>query len=120
MTPFRHSGARAKLASPESILAAVRGAGFRARPTQVGSSRLGQCQMPISGKPEIGRPSRNDAVVGALTALALAFSAAPRLAQSSDYPNRVITIVAPSAPGGLYSLFARVLGNRLEQRLGKS
>jgi tripartite-type tricarboxylate transporter receptor subunit TctC len=42
------------------------------------------------------------------------------LAQGFDYPNRMVTIVAPSAPGGLYSLFARILGNKLEQRLGKS
>ena len=41
-------------------------------------------------------------------------------AQESDYPNRIVTIVAPSAPGGLYSLFGRILGNRLEQRFGKS
>src|SRR5712671_5097869 len=41
-------------------------------------------------------------------------------AQDSDYPNRIVTIVAPSAPGGLYSLFGRILGTRLEQRLGRS
>jgi tripartite-type tricarboxylate transporter receptor subunit TctC len=40
-------------------------------------------------------------------------------AAAQDYPNRTITIVAPSAPGGLYSLFARLLGNRLEARFGK-
>jgi tripartite-type tricarboxylate transporter receptor subunit TctC len=44
------------------------------------------------------------------------------LAQSlaQDYPNRTVTIVAPAAPGGLYSLFARLIGARLEQRFGKS
>src|SRR5437879_11769225 len=41
-------------------------------------------------------------------------------AQDSGYPNRIVTIVAPSAPGGLYSLFGRILGNKLEQRLGRS
>lgn len=46
--------------------------------------------------------------------------AAPAVAQSGDYPNRIVTIVAPSAPGGIYSLFARILGNKFEQRLGKS
>ena len=30
-----------------------------------------------------------------------------------------MTIVAPAAPGGLYSLFARLIGSKLEQRLGK-
>ncbi len=41
------------------------------------------------------------------------------LTQTQDYPNRTVTIVAPSAPGGLYSLFARLIGNKLEQRFGK-
>jgi tripartite-type tricarboxylate transporter receptor subunit TctC len=41
-------------------------------------------------------------------------------ALAQDYPNRTVTIVAPSAPGGLYSLFARLVGNKLEQRLGQT
>ena len=53
---------------------------------------------------------------GALLGLLLA---APAAAQTGDYPNRIVTIVAPSAPGGIYSLFARILGNKFEQRLGK-
>jgi tripartite-type tricarboxylate transporter receptor subunit TctC len=40
-------------------------------------------------------------------------------AQAEDYPARPVTIVAPAAPGGLYSLFARLIGSKLEQRLGK-
>jgi len=47
----------------------------------------------------------------------LALSGPAALAQ--DYPNRAVTIVAPAAPGGLYSLFARLIGSKLEQRLGK-
>jgi tripartite-type tricarboxylate transporter receptor subunit TctC len=47
---------------------------------------------------------------------ALPIGAAP--AQDSGYPDRLVTIVAPSAPGGLYSLFGRILGARLEQRRG--
>jgi tripartite-type tricarboxylate transporter receptor subunit TctC len=31
-----------------------------------------------------------------------------------------VTIVAPAAPGGLYSLFARLIGSKLEQRMGKT
>jgi tripartite-type tricarboxylate transporter receptor subunit TctC len=42
---------------------------------------------------------------------------APAAAQ--DYPSRPVTIVAPAAPGGLYSLFARLIGSKLEQRFGK-
>src|SRR5262245_20199291 len=41
------------------------------------------------------------------------------LAQPSDYPSRPVTFIVPFAPGGVTSLFARVLGTRLEQRLGK-
>jgi tripartite-type tricarboxylate transporter receptor subunit TctC len=51
--------------------------------------------------------------------LAVAFAPSDRGA-AQDYPNRPVTIVAPSAPGGLYSLFARLIGTKLEQRLGKT
>jgi tripartite-type tricarboxylate transporter receptor subunit TctC len=40
-------------------------------------------------------------------------------AQAPDYPNRPVTFIVPFAPGGVTSLFARVLGQKLEQRLGK-
>ena len=53
----------------------------------------------------------------ALASFALAASLASAPAQ--DYPSRTVTIVAPAAPGGLYSLFARLIGSKLEQRLGK-
>jgi len=52
--------------------------------------------------------------------LAAVFGLAISTAAAQEYPNRTITIVAPSAPGGLYSLFARLIGNRLEARFGKS
>jgi tripartite-type tricarboxylate transporter receptor subunit TctC len=48
------------------------------------------------------------------------FIASEALAQPSDYPVRAVTIIAPSAPGGLYSLVARILGSRFEQRLGRT
>src|SRR5258705_1418490 len=62
---------------------------------------------------------RGRALTGAPALLAALPSGHAR-AQDSDYPNRIVTIVAPSAPGGLYSLFGRILGTRLEQRLGRS
>jgi len=43
--------------------------------------------------------------------------ATPALAQ--DYPSRPVTFVVPYAPGGATDLFARVLGHKLEQRLGR-
>ena len=61
------------------------------------------------------KPSRIQVLL-ALAALAAAWP----LAAQQNYPERTVTIVAPSAPGGLYSIFARLVGNRLEQRLGKS
>src|SRR5262249_37096769 len=45
-------------------------------------------------------------------------AALPALAQ--DYPNRSVTIVAPSAPGGMYSILARLIASKLEARYGKS
>jgi tripartite-type tricarboxylate transporter receptor subunit TctC len=56
----------------------------------------------------------------ASASIALAVLAGPGAPRADDFPSRPVTIVAPSAPGGLYSLFARILGNRLEQRLGRS
>jgi len=53
-------------------------------------------------------------------ALLAALACGRASAQDSGYPDRIVTIVAPSAPGGLYSLFGRILGNKLEQRLGRS
>jgi tripartite-type tricarboxylate transporter receptor subunit TctC len=40
-------------------------------------------------------------------------------ARAEDYPTRSVTIVAPSAPGGMYSILARLIGSKLEQRYGK-
>ena len=53
------------------------------------------------------------------TLVAVLLGLACQPAHAQDYPNRAVTIVAPSAPGGLYSLFARLIGSKLEQRLGK-
>jgi tripartite-type tricarboxylate transporter receptor subunit TctC len=55
----------------------------------------------------------------ALPLLLLAAPVPAAHAQADDYPSRPVTFVVPFAPGGVTSLFARVLGARLEQRLGK-
>jgi tripartite-type tricarboxylate transporter receptor subunit TctC len=47
----------------------------------------------------------------------LLLQAAPGRAQ--DYPNRPVTIVVPFTPGGAGDILSRMLGPRLEQRLGK-
>lgn len=61
------------------------------------------------------KPSR----ISVLVALAAFVAAGPAPAQQS-YPDRIVTIVAPAAAGGLYSVFARLIGSKLEQRLGKT
>jgi tripartite-type tricarboxylate transporter receptor subunit TctC len=58
------------------------------------------------------------AVVG-LVALALPVPCASAQ-DDRHYPNRTVTIVAPSAPGGMYSILARLIGSKLERLYGKS
>lgn len=63
---------------------------------------------------------RTKALAGAcLAGLILALQpSAPAGAQ--DYPTRPVTIVVPFAPGGSTDLLARTVGQRLEQRWGKT
>jgi len=55
----------------------------------------------------------------AVLALA-AFLLPAERAAGEDYPNRTVTIVAPSAPGGMYSILARLIASKLERLYGKS
>src|SRR3954447_2915066 len=45
--------------------------------------------------------------------------AALSLTRAEDYPARPVTFVVPFAPGGVTSLFARLLSQQLELKLGK-
>jgi tripartite-type tricarboxylate transporter receptor subunit TctC len=56
------------------------------------------------------------AIVPLLAALLLASAS---LAQTSDYPNRPVKLVAPFAPGGPVDAVARVLAPALSERLGQ-
>ena len=52
--------------------------------------------------------------------LAACLLAAPtEPARAQDYPTRTVTIVNPFAAGGGTDLLARMLAQKLEQRLGK-
>jgi tripartite-type tricarboxylate transporter receptor subunit TctC len=46
--------------------------------------------------------------------------AAQTIAWAEDYPARSVTIVVPFTPGGSTDMLARLLGHKLEQRLGKT
>ena len=57
---------------------------------------------------------------GVFVAVLLAIAVPDRaVAQAADYPSRPVTFIVPFAPGGVTSLFARLLGQKLEQRFGK-
>ena len=51
--------------------------------------------------------------------VALASGRARAQESPEQYPSRQVTFVVPFAPGGVTGLFARLLGQKLEQRLGK-
>ncbi len=55
-----------------------------------------------------------------LTGAAIAGLSAPSTAWAHDYPTHSVTIVVPFTPGGSTDIIARMLGQKLEQRLGKS
>jgi tripartite-type tricarboxylate transporter receptor subunit TctC len=54
----------------------------------------------------------------AVAAFLLATAAAPP-ARADDYPVRPVTLIVPYTPGGSTEILARIVGQKLEQRLGK-
>jgi tripartite-type tricarboxylate transporter receptor subunit TctC len=55
-----------------------------------------------------------------LAGAAAAAACALPVARAQDYPNHPVTIVVPFTPGGTTDILARMLGQKLEQRLGKT
>jgi tripartite-type tricarboxylate transporter receptor subunit TctC len=58
------------------------------------------------------------ACLAAVVAFSLATAAAPP-ARADDYPVRPVTLIVPYTPGGSTEILARIVGQKLEQRLGK-
>ena len=56
---------------------------------------------------------------GLLLLALIAMSASGACARAESYPTRPVTFVVPFAAGGGTEFLARLLGQRLEQRLGK-
>ncbi len=61
---------------------------------------------------------RHLATLLAVVALASAFSPSPLRAQA-PYPNQTIKIIVPNPPGGLPDTITRIVGKRLQERLGQ-
>jgi tripartite-type tricarboxylate transporter receptor subunit TctC len=55
-----------------------------------------------------------------LAMIALSLTAVLPLAQAQDYPTRPITIIVPYTPGGSTEILARIIGQKLEERVKKS
>ncbi|PZW48322.1 tripartite-type tricarboxylate transporter receptor subunit TctC [Humitalea rosea] len=63
--------------------------------------------------------SRRQALAG-LSLAALPLATLPRSAQAAGYPDRTIRVVVPFAPGGNADLVARILCQRMGERLGQT
>jgi tripartite-type tricarboxylate transporter receptor subunit TctC len=64
--------------------------------------------------------SRRALLATALPALAIGAAHAQNAADAETYPDRQITFIVPFAPGGSTDTLARLLAERLQQRLGQS
>src|SRR5712675_887417 len=54
-----------------------------------------------------------------LAAGAAALPTVSRVAWAQAYPSRPVRIIVPAAPSGAYDIMARLIGQRLSERLGQ-
>src|SRR3954468_19153820 len=92
------------------------------RPARTGCCRRSNLYImrAIAGK-KFGKADRGDRIMLVLQRIALLAITCLlcATAQAQDYPSKPVTFVVPYAPGGVTDLFARMIAQRLEQRLGK-
>src|SRR5438876_1934537 len=50
----------------------------------------------------------------------VALAAGDAFGQAADYPSRTVTVVVPTAPGGILGLLGRLVSVKSEQRFGKA
>src|SRR5258708_10315868 len=65
-------------------------------------------------------PPRWVACLAAVVSAAVVSLAGPAFGQAADYPSRTVTVVVPTAPGGVLGLLGRLVSVKLEQRFGKT
>jgi tripartite-type tricarboxylate transporter receptor subunit TctC len=65
-----------------------------------------------------GTLSRRALVLAGAVLLAQPFAAGTALAQAQDYPSRPIRVIVPFAPGGVVDVTARILTQKMTERLG--
>src|SRR5665647_3780345 len=80
------------------------------------STRIGRTQI-MSGLCAIG-PTARFAIAAGVVAAALTIAGQPL--HAADYPNRNITLVVPSPPGGGTDTQARILAPKLAELLGQT
>jgi tripartite-type tricarboxylate transporter receptor subunit TctC len=84
------------------------------------SGRAPRCRAETSLSPAV--PARRTALrrgLAAAACLAVTVAAWPVQAQA-PYPNRPVKLIVPYAAGGLPDTVARIVGQRLEERLGQA